>query len=240
MLYWITKIFCPSIEQMPLINQNDNVDLEAPPPSPEPKTCCRMEIIDKSEPLIIVGTLCSLVGFIYSFFLGSSAFTVITGIVTVSGAVSEWRVRALGIAKKLMDSIRDLKAENAQLKSNVEKFEGEVEKFQGIVGLLDGNIQDIEAVKKQLFDLYEKYRIENTKHTSNNLLTLFGLVDKNQDSKLDSEEMSRMKEYIKIVYKKDFDFNILDRDGDGCVSLKEFFEKFRKHQEDEDMETITL
>ena len=37
-----------------------------------------------------------------------------------------------------------------------------------------------------------------------------------------------MKDYIRIVYGKDFDFNVLDRDGDGNVTLKEFFNKFRE------------
>ena len=93
--------------------------------------------------------------------------------------------------------------------------------------MLDDNIHDIDQVKTQLFDLYKKYKDENDRQESNNLLTLFGLVDKNEDSRLSSSEIKRMKEYIKIVYKEEFDFDILDTDDDGFVSLSEFFEKFR-------------
>ena len=75
--------------------------------------------------------------------------------------------------------------------------------------------------------MYEKYKDENDRQESNNLLTLFGLVDKNEDSKLSQDEIKRMKEYIRIVYKEEFDFDSLDSDDDGFVSLNEFFEKFR-------------
>ena len=59
---------------------------------------------------------------------------------------------------------------------------------------------------------------------------MFGLIDKNQDSVLDKEEIKKMKKYVKIVYKQDYDFEKLDRDQDGSISLAEFFEKFRKER----------
>ena len=192
------------------------------------RSFCGYEIIDMSEPVIITGTLCSLVGFGYSMVSGDNVLSALTGIMSITGAVSEWRVRALGIAKKLMDSVRTLQYENEKLHQDVNRLQDELDNFTEIVGILGDNVGDIQTVKDQLLQLYKQYKIENNKYISNNLLTLFGLIDKNQDSKLDSQEMKRMKEYIKIVYKEDFNFDILDKDGDGCVSLSEFFQKFRK------------
>ena len=190
--------------------------------------CFNVKIIDMSEPLIMSGVMCGCVGIVYGIITGGVGITVIGGIVTVSGLVAEWRVRALGIAKKLMDSLDEMKKENEKLRGDIIKFEEEIENFKGIVGLLGDNVDDIEGIKVELFDLYKKYKKENDKCMSNNLLTLFGLIDKDDDSILDLVEMGKMKEYIKIVYGEDIDFNKLDVDMDGGVSLKEFFEKFRK------------
>ena len=201
------------------------------------KTCCKFEVIDKSEYIVIPGICVAIGGFIFAIIAGPTGMAVATGVVAVSGMIAEWRIRALGIAKKLMDSVRDLKEENERLKltnlefqSNIEKLETELLKFEDMVGLLGDNVGDLEVAKNQLFDLYKKYKEENERQESNNLLTLFGLVDKNEDSKLSQEEIKRMKEYIKIVYKEEFDFNILDSDDDGFVSLSEFFEKFRNRK----------
>lgn len=193
---------------------------QQPKPKERGKTCWKFEIIDKSEPLLIAGIIIGASGFAMALVAGSTGLVVATGVVTISSFVAEWRVRALGIAKKLMDSVHDLQDENEKLKT-------EVEKFENIVGLLDDNVGDIEVVKDQLFQLYDQYQKENFKQQSNNLLTLFGLVDKNEDSKLSPRELQRLREYIKIVYKEDIDFDILDKDDDGFVSLEEFFEKFR-------------
>jgi len=212
------------------------------------QSCCKFEIIDKSEWIIIPGICLAVGGFVFAVVSGPVGLAVVTGVVVVAGLVAEWRVRALGVAKKLMDSVNDLKDENDKLKLMNEVFEtqlgifgdendklklinikfgSEIEKFENVVGLLGDNVEDLESAKTQLFDLYNKYKIENDKQESNNLLTLFGLVDKNQDSRLSKTELQRMREYIKIVYNEDFDFDILDSDDDGVVSLKEFFEKFR-------------
>lgn len=191
------------------------------------ESCCKLKIIDKSEPLIITGIIASASGLTIALVAGSTGLVVVSSILTLSSIVSEWRVRSLGVAKGLMDSVRDLEGENIQLKTNNKKLESEIEKFQNIVGLLDENVGDIEKAKEELFNLYEKYQEENKKQESNNLLTLFGLVDRNQDSRLSPDELSRLAEYIKIVYGQEIDFEVLDKDDNGYVSLEEFFEKFR-------------
>jgi hypothetical protein len=198
------------------------------------ESCFKFEIIDNSEPLLIIGFIASISGFGISIIAGTVGLSIITGVVSLSTLVAEWRVRTLGIAKNLMDSVKELRDENDKLQGSVfqldlenGKLKDEVNKFEKIVGILDDNVEDIESAKKQLFELYEKYKEENLKQESNNLLTLFGLVDKNEDSKLSPKELERLNEYIKIVYKQEIDFSVLDKDNNGYVSLQEFFEKFR-------------
>lgn len=180
----------------------------------------RCRIIDYSEILIISCIILSTLNLIYSIIINSIANIVFACILVVGTSVSECRVRRLGLSRKLMDSVDVLDVENKKLKE-------ENEKLSGIVKLVGENVEDLEQAKKDLFVLYDKYKQENYKHQSNNLLTLFGLVDKNNDSKLSPEEMKRLSEYIKIVYKTEFDFTLLDKDSNGYVSLEEFFNKFK-------------
>lgn len=212
------------------------------------KGCCDFRIIDYSEPLIITGLLLGIGGFAMALVAGTTGMVVVTGVITVSSAVAEWRIRSLGIAKKLMDSVNVLQSENEELKENNDDLGKEIDRFneellsmdntnqelkkeiinfKNIVGLLGDGVGDINQAQTKLFELYQKYKIENDKQQSNNLLTLFGLVDKNQDSRLSENELIRLKEYIRIVYHKEFDFSLLDKDNNGYISLQEFFEKFK-------------
>ena len=183
---------------------------------------------DKFEIFVIIGILLSTGIFVTSFFQNPSTLNIIIKLcIILIFLISEWRIRKLAIAKKLMESVNNFSEENIKLKNEINVFRDENDKFKEILGLFGDNVEDIEKTKKDLIDLYEKYRIENERYVSNNLLNLFGLVDKDQNSILDENEIKRMKEYIKIVYKQDFDFDILDKNQDGSISLKEFFDKFR-------------
>ena len=126
------------MERMPLIGNNDNK-----------RTCCGFEIIDKSEPLLIAGACISLGGFIFALVAGPVGLAVVTGVLTVSSLVAEWRVRSLGIAKKLMDSVRDLKDENERLKdTNEEK--------------LDYNLLSAKEILNQVSKLKNNYKVAIT------------------------------------------------------------------------------
>lgn len=203
----------------------------------EPRMNCCSRLGDWSEPLFLIGVVLSVGTIIYSFVAGATWESAVYIYFGVASVVAYWRVHILGAAKKIMETAEDLKRENRELKTSVEtskitesKLRSDIHKFQEITKLLDNNVTDIEEVQQKLFNLYERYKMENERQESNNLLTLFGLIDKNQDSVLDREEIKKMKEYIKIVYNKDYDFDKLDRNQDGSISLTEFFEKFRKER----------
>ena len=204
----------------------------------------RLGIIDKTEPILITGILTAVAGICYSFATDKTEYLIANSLMGVTSLVAEFRVRYLGTAKKLSDSvdelkleITDLQKENGKLSQQVDLMKGEVkdfeeenDKFKRSLNLLGGEVDDIEDATEKLFALYEKVNAENKRAESNNLLSLFLLVDQNKDNSLDESEMHKLRKFIKIVYNKDYNFELLDRDHDGRVDIKEFFEKFRDRE----------
>nr|QBK93656.1 MAG: uncharacterized protein LCPAC404_03600 [Pithovirus LCPAC404] len=135
---------------------------------------------------------------------------------------------------KLKNSVQEFYETQINLQSNIEELTGITEKqneniknYELILGLFENEVGNIDNVRKELSELVAKYKYENFIQEANNLLTLFGLIDKNRDGSLSEDEMKEMNTYITIVYGETYDFGQLDKDLDGAVSLKEFFEKFR-------------
>jgi hypothetical protein len=220
-------------------------------------------LIDNYEPAIIIGGMSSLVGVAYSIMMGLTGWSVVTGIATVSAVIAEWRVRTLGVARDLMESVDVLKAENLLLRETREglaivadelrhdhyvmvnmissmnetqvaleneaiALKSENDRFVAGIALLGGEMANLSNVKEQFLELYEQVRGENFRQEANNLLSLFFLLDKNHNSVLDENEVENLQGYLEIVYGSRYDFSRLDRDGDGAVSLAEFFNKFRE------------
>lgn len=183
-------------------------------------------MIDLSEPVVV----CALVASVASggvAAVGGHTFIMISSLVSAVGtAIAEWRIRMLGVAKALMESVDELNEEIDGLKMENDKLADEVKKFENIVGLLDENVGDVEKVKDELFKLWKDYQRENRRAQANNLLSLYSLVDKDRNSVLSKSELDQMSVYIKEVYGETFDFDALDRDDDGGVSIGEFFRRF--------------
>ena len=199
------------------------------------KNICNFRIIDKSEPILIFATFSCFGTSVYNYVIGESGLAIANMIFGFSCALGELRVRKLGIAKHLMDSVDDLKIENLKLKENSdlilvenEKFKNENENFENLLNLLEGNVEDIEDTKQKLFELTNNLKKENFRFESNNLLNLFFLIDLDKSSTLEKQELEKLQGYINLVYKENYDFSALDSDKNGQISLAEFFEKFRK------------
>ena len=115
---------------------------------------------------------------------------------------------------------------NQRIVRDVESLEVQVEDLRGITGLLDGTEQDLRDVETKLRAIHQGIRSENMKHQNNNLVSLFTLVDKDNDGELTQEEVTRLHEFVVTVYGRDVDFSSLDRDGDARLSLPEFIKRF--------------
>lgn len=123
-----------------------NSSTESSPLSPDLETqerrqCCR--IIDYSEPCIWAMGLLGVVGVVVGLIPPSALILTIAVSLLLLAIVSSWRVRVLGTAYALMQSIDDLREENDRLAA-------EIDEFETVVTDLNGKVQDLESVATTL------------------------------------------------------------------------------------------
>ena len=259
--------------------------------------CCS-KFGDWSEPGFYVLCAANVVAFGAQLIGKDDSWEVgVSAVAAAAFLVAAWRVRILGVGKKLLKTVQALKnenntyklqndafhletehlktanknlqaetnayhAENKDFRTENEVFRKETQHFQKENEVFDTQNQkltaqnlvfqdtenalqrDLETFREitnivgdnaaeaqdRLFETYERYCTENERQENNNLLTLFGLIDRDHSSDLSPAEVGQMSEYVRIVYGEDYDFSQLDTDNDGHVSLQEFFNKFRERK----------
>lgn len=217
--------------------------------------CLGYPLIDNSEPCFWIMFLLGLAGIIYAGFETWWFFLLFSTIAVVVSFIAGWRVRKLGVAKQLMESVTNLKEQNEVLINEVEELNTnnrilknelvhfsrlnekytqenrvlahENQKFLKLNGLLKDNVIDIKTTKDQLFALIERYEKENEKFEANNLMHLFFIVDRDNSSFLTTEECSQMNVYVKNIYDIDMNLDKLDKDKDQKITITEFVNGLR-------------
>ena len=207
----------------------------------ERRKCVR--IIDNSEPCIWVMGLLGIVGVVVGLIPPSAFLLTIAVSLILLAILSSWRVRVLGSAYALMESVDTLREENDRLADEVKHldeiitvlecasttfreevvvFKRQNDDLKGVIGLVGEGVGDINEATNRLLTLYEKYKEENVRQEKNNLMALFDVIDQDNDGILDGNEMSKLKQYVARAYNRD----ITDFDGnaDGDVSFEEFVE----------------
>ena len=219
-------------------------------------TCCLgYPLIDNSEPCFWIMCLMGCVGLVYAGVETWWFFLLFSAIAIVASFIAGWRVRKLGVAKQLMESVTEFKHQNDILTAEIdelhtnnrnltnevlhfthvnEKMSIEVkvlnrenQNFHKLNGLLKENVGDVEATKKQLFALLGKYEKENEKFQANNLMHLFFLVDRDNNSFLTQVECTQMNQYVLNIYGISMDLDKLDEDKDEKITIKEFVNGLR-------------
>lgn len=209
--------------------------------------CFEYGIIDYSEPCFWVSLALGLAGVIYAIVVHYSFYIAVSSFLVIVGIIATWRVRRLGVAFSLMESVNDLQAENARLRAtalelrltvsdlddqvniltfNNERLADQIKTFAGVTEILQGTERDFEEVLSTLHTEWRKIHQENERYESNNMLSLFNIVDKDSNGQLSGAEVTRLKDYVRIVYNIDLDLNRFDKDNDGNISLEEFVKKF--------------
>lgn len=205
----------------------------------ERRQCVR--IIDNSEPCIWVMGLLGIVGVVVGLIPPSAFLLTVAVSLILLAILSSWRVRVLGSAYALMESVDTLREENDRLADEVKNlnesvtvlkeasaffreevvvFKRQNDDLKGVIGLVGDGVRDIDAATDRILALYEKYKEENVRQEKNNLMALFDVIDRDNDGILDEKEMSKLKQYVARAYNRD----ITDFDGnaDGNVSFEEF------------------
>lgn len=201
---------------------------------------CSNTLSDKSEPCIWMLTVVGVVGIVVSVIQASTFGMVVAVCMTVLGLLSSWRVRVLGIAHSLMESVSRLHNENNRLSTEVaglrtirtsleihlhdqeemvDKLKEVSADYEGMLGILGTNVSGVEEASERLRSLYKMYKEENLKQERNNIVQLFHIIDKDNNGVLTSKEMEQMKKYVRVAYGKDM--TQYDTDSNGSVSLEE-------------------
>lgn len=195
---------------------------------------------DASEPCFLVSGVMGLASGVYALIVGASYWIAASFCLCGTSTLACQRAHSLGLAKSVAESAETLREENTRLIASVDDLEKQNSDFRESVGalesrvqdlgqigeLLEGTEKDLEEVERRLRGLLAGIRGENKKHQNNNLVSLFSIVDQNRNSVLNREEVARLAEYVESVYERTIDFDALDRDGDGSLTLSEFIRLF--------------
>lgn len=144
--------------------------------------------------------------------------------------------------KKLEQSLKKMhldqvlfRQEVSRLKDVEQSLVGEVrdlervrDDFRKLFKIIGSEVHDVEQVEKKLLDLYHRFRRENYRYETNNIVALFSIVDRDKDGRLSPHEMREMSTHVENVYGKHLDFHSLDLDQDGFVTLEEFVTAFKR------------
>lgn len=224
-----------------MISYGTMVDLElADDASEEHRDESCFRISDFSEPCVWVLTVVGVVGLLFGIIQSSTISIVIGSCMIFLGLLSGWRIRVLGMAYALMQSVDQLRDENNRLHSEVGRLRAirtqmEIQlheqviqtdslknlnhEYKGALGLLGENVKDVNEASDKLLALYTKYKEENVKHERNNLIQLFHVIDRDNSGQLSKEEMDSMRDFVKKAYGRDI--NEFDTDEDGVVTITE-------------------
>jgi hypothetical protein len=200
-------------------------------------------IVDCSEPFFVIFGITGFIGLIINIINSHNFDIAVASFCFLSSTIGVWRVRKLGIAKKIMDSINDLKLENMRLEETEKQLEREnlllkntndelketstqlsndIDKFKILTNIMDTNNKTSEEIQEDLLNTVERYEKENKRYEINNKISLFYTADQNRDGFLSKEEIYIIKKILKDEYNIDY---ILDTNQDGEITRKEFLEK---------------
>jgi DNA repair exonuclease SbcCD nuclease subunit len=189
------------MSELPLYHPTEN----------QPRKCYRL--IDFSEPFFGITAVTGMIGIITNIIDAEDFDIAVSSFCAAISLIGIWRVRSLGTAKEVMDSVDDLKMEN-------DKLSVEVDNFRVLTGIMDTHNKSAEEIQQELFSVVERYKQENDRQERNNQIALFYTTDRNRDGKLTDEEIQILRQILKE------DYNIQSfLENDTEITRKEFFNK---------------
>lgn len=229
-------------DETSLANNNDEN-----PPVPKRKSCFSLSVMDP-----IGESLAMLIYIVAIVIIGMNIPVIdVKGIIiAIGGLLEHLRVRRLGEAASIAESIEAFREQNNVLRQNnniyrvlndklsqsITSLEGENTKFreQNIqfeksLGILGDNVDDIEKAKNELFALVNTYERENKRYIMNNLIHTFNELDRDHSMKLEKKELPHLKLQAKVIYDIDVDIDQMDSYDDDIVTFDEFINYIKKN-----------
>lgn len=226
------------------LSTNDNDD---DPPVPKRKSCFSLSIMDPiGEGLAMLIYIVAIVIIV----MNVPIIDVKGIIIAIGGLLEHLRVRRLGEAASIAESIEAFREQNNVLRRNnnvyrglndklsqsITSLEGENNKFreqnkqfESSLGILGNNVEDIEKAKTELFALVSTYERENKRYTMNNLIHTFNELDRDNSMQLEKKELPSLKLQAKAIYDIDVDIDEMDSIDDDIVTFREFIDYIKKN-----------
>lgn len=185
-------------------------------------------LIDWSEPLYLICGLCGILILVYSFFLDSLKFLILSSgiLVILTCLCAWWRVRTLGVAMALMDSINELREENDEYKRNNQELEHRIGVLDNSLWRMDKLNDDLQESNDEIQSLCSSLTEENIRFSE--LLGILGgaTEDLEETKRKLFQELIRLKEENARYEANNLMnlFFLVDRDKGGTLGQKEIEE----------------
>ena len=176
---------------------------------------------DFSQPIFQLTSAVGGIGTVTNIIEGESFDTTLNVIMTISSLLALWRVKKLGEAQSIMDSVNDLedqnktlqeendelKESNDQLNALEVKLQNDLDVLKDIMGIVDTQNKSSEQIKEEMVKIYKNLKTENEKYTKLNKVNTFLTADTNNDGVI-SEQEKQILDTIDLSG-KNYDTNII-------------------------------
>ena len=195
---------------------------------------------DYSQPIFTLTGAFGSIGIIINAIEGESLDIALSATMALSSLLAWYRVRRLGEAKAVMDSVNELKIQNDELEAQTNTLEEEnnelkesndqlnalekeltldISNLRGVLGIVDIQNETAEQIQKKMLDVYDKLKSENYMYNKLNKTNMFLTADKNNDGVIDKSE----KKILEII---DLDGNKNpDKNNDGKITMSEYLKQ---------------
>jgi cell division protein FtsB len=218
---------------LPMYNSEETDQRSINPINPTRMFC---NYADYSQPIFTLTGAFGGIGAIINAIEGESLDIALSVTMSLSSLLAWYRVRRLGEAKAVMDSVNQLKIQNDELEQQTNTLEQEndelkesndqlnkleknltndINQLREVLGIVDTQNENVDQIQKKLLDTYRKLKDENEKYNKLNRTNMFLTADTNNDGIIDKNEQ-------KILNIINLDKINADKNNDGKVTMDEF------------------
>lgn len=194
---------------------------------------------DYSQPVFTLTGAFGGVGAIINAVEGESFDIALSAVMALSSLLAWYRVRRLGEAKAVMDSVSELKQQNDELEQQTNTLQEEndelkesndqlnaleqeltkdIESLRGVIGIVDTQNKTAKEIQDELVQAAKKLKDENDRYERLNKTNTFLTADRNNDGVIDESE--------KIILETiDIGSSEADKNNDGKITMNEYIGK---------------
>lgn len=205
-----------------------------------PKSSKWCKFVDFSQPIFAITGSFGGAGLIVNSLQGESFDVALSGMMALGSLLAWFRVRRLGEAQSVMDSVQDLENQNQHLQNQTTVLEienGELKEsndqlndlenklksdlgyLRKVIGIADTQSKSAQQIQDEMIKNYKNYKIENDKYEKLNKVNTFLTSDINNDGVITNNEINLL-ESISLSTTSNLDYN-----NDGKITMEEYISK---------------